>query len=140
MNKLKTLNTLHQSIADLNKQLLAGEWYLSQAKTPEEKAKHENIMTDKEKQVKTLISQLKTACANDPITTKAWVVMHQEILQEITESIKVAVPPPESHKVMLHVAEQQMADWDKVLIGEQIYVSINDHWFKDYSQRLAEKL
>jgi len=91
-----------------------------------------------------LSAALAQARRERPDVVADWVAWHRERCRRI-----VAEPGPDrdaygnisNHAVRVFVARETLAEWDKVLAGEQDYVRINDYFLDDYAveaQSLAE--
>jgi len=70
-----------------------------------------------------------------PQVVAEWVGWHASICLRILEEGPGAVNPDgyvTDQQVRQHVAKETLEDWQKVLIGLQDYVSINDAFLNDY--------
>ncbi|NLG28495.1 MAG: hypothetical protein GX557_11335 [Chloroflexi bacterium] len=89
-----------------------------------------------------LCAALAAARRVSPDTVAAWVAWHRErclgILAEEGPD-RDAYGNISDHAVRRHVARETLAEWDKVLAGEQDYVRINDFFLADYAVE-AERL
>ena len=91
-----------------------------------------------------LSAELAAARRDSPDTVAAWVAWHRErcrcILAEEGPDLD-AYGSISDHAVRQFVARETLAEWNKVLAGEQDYVRINSFFLADYAveaERLAE--
>jgi hypothetical protein len=63
-----------------------------------------------------------------------WVNWHRNVLQAILNEN----PTDRNAKTRQHVARTTLAEWDKVLRGEQEYVGINWYFLKDYKEKTQQ--
>jgi len=93
------------------------------------KSAHERI-GQMNQEAASLKAQLREMIANSPKeAVEEWVNWHKNVLEEILKEN----PSDSNGKTRLHVANQTLAEWDKVLQGEQEHVNINWYFLKDYN-------
>lgn len=76
-----------------------------------------------------------------PQVVREWVGWHMDICQHIIAEGKETPSDQDGNvtdqAVRLHVAQQTLAEWKKVLSGEQDFVSINAYYLRDYYEQVS---
>ena len=86
-------------------------------------------------QRETLSAHLAGMRAKFPQVVAGWVAWHASICLRILEEGTGVVNPDgyvTDQQVRQHVVKETLEDWQKVLVGLQDYVSINDAFLNDY--------
>ena len=126
------LETLRQTIEDMEYESGDRANYLDYAKPTPAQAKQANELIEKLKeQSKAARAELKqliaTVRSQQPQALEEWVNYHIGILQKIVDEKTDAAITPRKN-----LAKETIQNWEKVRAGEMEFVNINWHFLKDY--------
>jgi hypothetical protein len=129
------LETLRQKIEDVDYESGSKSDYLDRMRPKPSEAKQVQEAMDKlneeSKALKTEFKELLTSIrSQQPQAIEEWVEFHTSILQRILEEKDT----DRMAATRRFVAKNTLAEWEKVRLGEQDYVSINWYFLKDYRE------
>jgi hypothetical protein len=133
------LEKLRQEIEDAEYAAGSDSDYLDRGKPnpAQAQAARQNIAAAMQKSAE-MKSQLHDLIAatrqSNPGAIEEWVELHRSILKPILLEESKDV----SSKARINVANQTHSQWEKILQGEQDYVSINWYFLKDYRQKVRD--
>jgi len=101
--------------------------------SPEQLKQAQNLISQKEEEVKVLMSDLHILLANCPQDIlDEWVTWHKVFLRPILDELH--------DKVRVHIAKQTWGEWENVALRKQEFVRINWHFLKDYKESVKTQI
>jgi hypothetical protein len=145
LDKIKQLESTRLEIGRLQKAIGSAGDFLDRGRPgPEDKANAETFIRENKPKVQAMEAEFKATLqsyrADQPSVLAGWVQTHLDTLTEIISETEAAGKLDISAKTRIHVAKKSIAEWEEVLAGKRVYVTVNTSHLKDYYIRLAPRL
>ncbi len=111
----------------------------------EARAKAEARMDDLGRQITTLTARMEQQVnqyrQQQPAVIQQWVELHLGLCRELAAApVAPNAKPGDKDLMSVFIAKQTIAEWEKVLAGQQAYFPINTVWMKDYEGQIRSRL